>query len=605
MEHEFHGCVSCLRGRNEYTLRQADDLLFHYSSRFSVSPLHRLCKSVDSGFDEHTKEFHLTKLLQSNIWKLVKSLEVRSFVVVEELAPLFLLLSLHNLSISVVQNLCQTLQIMKASLGSPFYAHLRELSILYVEMSNDDCKLFSEFLSKTRTLRHLHLRGCSINDEKTEIMKNGFSTNTSLVRIYLHQNLIGPKGAAIIARILLLGNSKWRTLHLGENSLLDKGVIALSSGLGGFCPLRILNLQGNGFGPEGARAIALALQRNKSLRRLNFGSNAIGSKGVAHISKMLEINETLRELKLDGVQMKTKGAIVLFTALKKNKGIRKIKISNNSIESNAADAIVECCNHNGSLVTMNLNQNELGVDGAESIGRIIGEKSRLVDVQLACMRQFHIIVVFPLLHEHLKVLYMTHDLWLLGNLIGPEGVKHVAQLFRAMFCLTSLNLNFNGIRDEGAIIIADALRVQKTISTLHLSRNEISDVGAISLAESLIKRKIPVELDLQINDISARGIAVIAEAVEQNVIVSLNLEFNLAKDEAAIEIASAMTTTNALRDIYLSYNDITDEGAIALCEAFESNPRIIALVIDDQLIEDFSISERIDRQLERRGHQMC
>eukprot|EP01028_Stygiella_incarcerata_P002025 TRINITY_DN13782_c0_g1_i19.p1 TRINITY_DN13782_c0_g1~~TRINITY_DN13782_c0_g1_i19.p1 ORF type:complete len:595 (-),score=123.83 TRINITY_DN13782_c0_g1_i19:641-2368(-) len=575
MEHEFHGCVSCLRGRNEYTLRQADDLLFHYSSRFSVSPLHRLCKSVDSGFDEHTKEFHLTKLLQSNIWKLVKSLEVRSFVVVEELAPLFLLLSLHNLSISVVQNLCQTLQIMKASLGSPFYAHLRELSILYVEMSNDDCKLFSEFLSKTRTLRHLHLRGCSINDEKTEIMKNGFSTNTSLVRIYLHQNLIGPKGAAIIARILLLGNSKWRTLHLGENSLLDKGVIALSSGLGGFCPLRILNLQGNGFGPEGARAIALALQRNKSLRRLNFGSNAIGSKGVAHISKMLEINETLRELKLDGVQMKTKGAIVLFTALKKNKGIRKIKISNNSIESNAADAIVECCNHNGSLVTMNLNQNELGVDGAESIGRIIGEKSRLVDVQLA---------------------------W---NLIGPEGVKHVAQLFRAMFCLTSLNLNFNGIRDEGAIIIADALRVQKTISTLHLSRNEISDVGAISLAESLIKRKIPVELDLQINDISARGIAVIAEAVEQNVIVSLNLEFNLAKDEAAIEIASAMTTTNALRDIYLSYNDITDEGAIALCEAFESNPRIIALVIDDQLIEDFSISERIDRQLERRGHQMC
>jgi Ran GTPase-activating protein (RanGAP) involved in mRNA processing and transport len=142
----------------------------------------------------------------------------------------------------------------------------------------------------------------------------------------------------------------------------------------------------------------------------------------------------------------------------------------------------------------------------------------------------------------------------MGNNIGAQGAKALAQVLKEKSTVTSINLSFNNIGDEGVKALADALQVNKTLIELNLQRNQIGDEGAVALAQVLKEKSTVTSINLMDNDIGDQG----AEALAQ-----------------VLEVNSTVTS------IYLSFNNnIGDQGAEALALALEKNTTVTHLTLN-------------------------
>ena len=166
----------------------------------------------------------------------------------------------------------------------------------------------------------------------------------------------------------------------------------------------------------------------------------------------------------------------------------------------------------------------------------------------------------------------------------------IAALIGSNASLTHLSCASNTLRDEGVYAIAVAIRDnrQSQLATLELQHTRFGVQSALALAEALTSTPSLTCLDISQNRLcgvytdsygshgsyTAEGISAIAAALPASSITTLYVGYNSMRDDGAIAIARALGHSRSkLTTLMLDNNAIGTDGAVAMAKALRNTRR--------------------------------
>lgn len=133
-----------------------------------------------------------------------------------------------------------------------------------------------------------------------------------------------------------------------------------------------------------------------------------------------------------------------------------------------------------------------------------------------------------------------------------------------------LSLQYNQITSYGLYLLSKGLKENTSLQTLYLTKNFIDDLG-IEYLSGILSNKNYLNLTF------------------------LSLDHNCIQDQGAQYLADMLKTNRILTDLWLSYNQISNQGVRSLAEVltFDNNTLIQLYLHGNQLINDSSIKSLI------------
>ncbi|KAK9535469.1 hypothetical protein VZT92_007848 [Zoarces viviparus] len=158
------------------------------------------------------------------------------------------------------------------------------------------------------------------------------------------------------------------------------------------------------------------------------------------------------------------------------------------------------------------------------------------------------------------------------NRLENDGATALAQAFQLMGSLEEVNMPQNGINHPGVTALAKAMQHNAGLRILNLNDNTFTEKGAIAMAQALKHlRSIQV---INFGDCLVRpaGAIAIAETVSEGlpILKELNLSFGEITEEAALAVAQAVKNRDQLEKLDLNGNSLGEDGCKALQDAMEA-----------------------------------
>ncbi|XP_034448994.1 ran GTPase-activating protein 1a isoform X1 [Hippoglossus hippoglossus] len=157
------------------------------------------------------------------------------------------------------------------------------------------------------------------------------------------------------------------------------------------------------------------------------------------------------------------------------------------------------------------------------------------------------------------------------NRLENDGATALAQAFQLMGSMEEVHMPQNGINHPGVTALATAMQHNAGLRILNLNDNTFTEKGAIAMAQALKHlRSIQV---INFGDCLVRpaGAAAIAETVSEGlpILKELNLSFCEITEEAALAVAQAVTNKDQLVKLDLNGNCLGEDGCKALRDTME------------------------------------
>jgi hypothetical protein len=252
-------------------------------------------------------------------------------------------------------------------------------------------------------------------------------SNSSVQRLDLCKNVVGPRGAAPLfdaiglathVRHILLGNnitgragaqvihdfltradtpSRIETWYLGGQSWSGDDVALVTSALETDTVATSLWLKLNPLGVMGARHIRRLLERNTTLRVLDLDNTGLGDEGLNEVLQGLARNKTLRHIYLNGNGITPRGAQMLADYLaakpKGESGLAGLWLGVNRLDDAGVALVAEAIGaHAPGLEKLCLSSNRFGVPGTEAVCRHLAAHPALVYLGLGYNKATHDLV---------------------------------------------------------------------------------------------------------------------------------------------------------------------------------------------------------------------
>jgi len=201
--------------------------------------------------------------------------------------------------------------------GLSMNSSLTEIRLSANQIGDEGATAMGTALITNHTLTTLDLGDCQIGSAGCVVLGEGLGVNSSLIEICLAANKIGDEGATAIG-MALMKNCTLTTLDLGNCNIGSEGCVLLSQGLAinssliGICladnmardktSVADTSLAENTIGDKGAMAMGTALKTNCTLKTLDLARCGISSNGCAALcDSLFEAAHTiaLSELSLD------------------------------------------------------------------------------------------------------------------------------------------------------------------------------------------------------------------------------------------------------------------------------------------------------------------
>ncbi|CAF3181251.1 unnamed protein product [Rotaria sp. Silwood2] len=184
---------------------------------------------------------------------------------------------------------------------------------------------------------------------------------------------------------------------------------------------------------------------------------------------------------------------------------------------------------------------------------------------------------------------------IMAGLIGyynPELIDHIAQCEQRL-----MKLNEKKLTDRDLFIVVQHAMINKPCEVLDLQSNEITSQGITILADALRANTTLKTLLLDNNRLSDLGVSFLANALSTNnaTLKTLDLERNGIMDEGASNLAQMLQKNSALTNLYLSGNQISDQGVQLLTNAMaDHNTSLKELILDNNpFVTDASVQPLI------------
>ncbi|KAF7648751.1 hypothetical protein LDENG_00152320 [Lucifuga dentata] len=172
------------------------------------------------------------------------------------------------------------------------------------------------------------------------------------------------------------------------------------------------------------------------------------------------------------------------------------------------------------------------------------------------------------------------------NRLENDGATALAQAFQLMGSLEEVHMPQNGITHPGVMALATAVQHNTDLRVLNLNDNTFTEKGAIAMAEALrYLRNIQV---INFGDCLVRpaGAKALAGTISAGlpILRELNLSFGEITEEAALAVAEAAKNKAQLEKLDLNGNCLGEDGCSALREAMEGNNMgdILGSLSDDE-----------------------
>jgi Ran GTPase-activating protein (RanGAP) involved in mRNA processing and transport len=183
------------------------------------------------------------------------------------------------------------------------------------------------------------------------------------------------------------------------------------------------------------------------------------------------------------------------------------------------------------------------------------------------------------------------ELWLKRNPLKPEGIAHIARLFKTNNKIKVLDLHNTAVFDEGVKFLFEALKTNRCLDFLYLDANGITEVGASYIAEyfdHLVSNDLKgiTSLWVDMNQLGNNGVKRICQSLKNYKYLE-RISFGSAglTDECIDTIVECLSDHDKLlfldlgmykstADMGLVTNNIGDQGAIKLCRLIRQTKSI-------------------------------
>uniref|UniRef100_A0A8B9KG88 Ran GTPase-activating protein 1 n=1 Tax=Astyanax mexicanus TaxID=7994 RepID=A0A8B9KG88_ASTMX len=258
-----------------------------------------------------------------------------------------------------------------------------------------------------------------------------------------------------------------------------------------------------------------------------------------------------------------------------------------------AEEIVKAIREFQGLQALRLEGNTIGVEAAQAIAKALEDKNDFQCCYWSDMFTGRLRSEIPPALVSLGAALMSAGarlkvLDLSDNAFGPDGVKGIENLLKSATChtLQELRLNNCGMGIGGGKILAAALtechkKSSKLGAPLSLKvfiagRNRLENDGATALAQAFQLIGTLEEIHMPQNGINHPGVTALANAVQQNPQLRvLNLNDNTFTKKGAIAMAQALKNLRSVQVINFGDCLVRSEGAVAIAEALKEGLPIL------------------------------
>lgn len=158
------------------------------------------------------------------------------------------------------------------------------------------------------------------------------------------------------------------------------------------------------------------------------------------------------------------------------------------------------------------------------------------------------------------------------NALGEKGIRAFGSLLKSQSRLEELYLMNDGISEEAAKALTELIPSTEKVRTLHFHNNMTGDEGALSIAEMLKQSSSLEDFRCSSTRIGSDGGIALAEALERCTrLRKLDLRDNIFGVEAGIALSKTFEKLSGITELYLSYLNLEDEGAIAICDVLQKS----------------------------------
>ncbi|GMI04608.1 hypothetical protein TrVE_jg9920 [Triparma verrucosa] len=250
-----------------------------------------------------------------------------------------------------------------------------------------------------------------------------------LVDMNLSRYGIGDKATMALAAFLNQCPLKVNSLEVSNNSILNRGMTALIKAISGHTLMKVLDISENSPKRSSIECIkSLFLQPDPvKLVELRLSGCAIGDRNMKILAEGLAESVTLTTLKLDRNNLTRCGKEIAYF-MHENLYITDLDLSWNQLRNEEAAAVARSLLGNEVLTTINLAWNHFGYDPA----------------------------IFAL-----------------------------AKFLTESYCLNSLDISFNKVKERGSICMADALKQNSNLKSLNVDGNPVGPTGGRALLKMI------------------------------------------------------------------------------------------------------------------------
>lgn len=155
-----------------------------------------------------------------------------------------------------------------------------------------------------------------------------------------------------------------------------------------------------------------------------------------------------------------------------------------------------------------------------------------------------------------------------------------------------LDLSSHELTDQEVVELASRLQTNRTLKKLNLSKSRATDVIIQQLVQVFAVNRTLVKLDLHDAELADREVTKLAKVLRGgvNALRELNLGWNSITDKGASALAEALKKNHTLQSLDLSGNDIAEIGTKALAQSFTANIMLTKLYLTSG---ESSLTEKI------------
>ena len=337
-----------------------------------------------------------------------------------------------------------------------------------------------------------------------------------------------------------------------------------------------LEIDGEISSEEDFAKLLTLLKTNTFLNEITIIHNNIGNDKALQLTRTLCFNKHITNFTFTFNKVVTEVELFIQELIK-NPRLKLINLRGSRFKDKGLRTLFQFLATNPVLTHLDLTGNEITVDGIQVLTSAMATNDRLYDLELGVNDLGDLGV------QKLAIFLQRNTtlgrLNLRDNKISINGISYLMAALTTNTTLVSLGLSSNKIGDEGIALLVDMMLKNPALQELELRYNKITSQGARKLAELLQTNNTRVKkLDLSYNDLGDDGVIAIAHALRSNTtLTTLNLTRTNIGDRAALAMIEALSHNQALSHLHICNRNITDQTTLALAEYLKNNHTLVEL----------------------------